>query len=302
MMTKLDDFLGPLHQGVWEVVVSKSEVTEPLDEGWKKSEINIPSPEMIASYRKGQYHTHETKEEYKTHMDRYDPEKSPGLHLIDDAPMVLMIWGTMSSLFLTAKDASKGNRMDRMAAMNMTWKVRMAMGAALLAVGAILILFPLEFAKFTFSILMPLAVVGFGAFMLYNGFRMDKGAELAKRDKIIGVIVIALGLAMFALWEFFVLLILLVLAVWFFASAFVSLRRSLKGKAATPEGFWIRLIMAILSLGLGILTLFAPKDMVSILIIVLGAIVILIGILFLIDGYGLRNALKLMEEKPTIYT
>jgi hypothetical protein len=42
--------------------------------------------------------------------------------------------------------------------------------------------------------------------------------------------------------------------------------------------------------------------MVSILIIVLGVIVILIGVLFLIDGYGLRNALKLMREEPTIYT
>ncbi len=301
-MTKLDDFLGPLHQGVWEVVVSKSDVTEPLDEGWKKSEINVPSPEMIASYRKGQYHTHETKEEYKTHMDRYDPEKSPGLHLIDDAPLVLMLWGTMSSLFLTAKDTSEGKRMDRLAAMKMTWKIRMCMGVALLAVGAILIFNPLEFAKFAFSILMPLAVVGFGAFTLYNGFHMDKGAELAKRDKIIGIIVIALGLAMFAIWEFFVLLILLVLAVWFFASAFVSLRRSLKGKAATPEGFWYRLIMAVLSLGLGILTLVAPESMVSILIIALGVLVIIIGCLFLLDGYGLRNALKLMEEKPTIYT
>jgi uncharacterized membrane protein HdeD (DUF308 family) len=301
-MTKLDDFLGPLHQGVWEVVVSKSDVTEPLDAGWKKSEINVPSPEMIASYRKGQYHVHETKEEYKTHMDRYDPEKSPGLHLVDDAPLVLMLWGTMSSLFLTTKDASEGKRMDRLAAMKMTWKVRMCMGVALLAVGAILILFPLHFAKFVFSILMPLAVVGFGAFMLYNGFRMDKGAELAKRDKMVGAIVIVLGLAMFALWEFFVLLILLVLAVWFFASAFVSLRRSLKGKAATPEGFWIRLIMAILSLGLGILTLVAPKSMVSILIIALGVVVILMGCLFLFDGYGLRNATKLMEDNPSLYS
>jgi len=92
-MTRLDDFLGPLHQGVWEVVVPKQEVTEPLDESWKKSEINVPSPEMVASYRKGQYHTHETKEEWKTHMDRYDPETSPGMHLVDDAPLVLMLWG-----------------------------------------------------------------------------------------------------------------------------------------------------------------------------------------------------------------
>lgn len=301
-MTRLDDFLDPLHQGVWEVVVSKTDVTEPLDEGWKKSEINIPSPEMVASYRKGQYHVHETKTEFKTHMDRYDPEKSPGLHLVDDAPLVLMIWGTVSSLFLTAKDARQGKRMDRLAAMRITWKVRVGLGAALLAVGAILILFPLEFAKFAFSILMPLAVVGFGAFTLFNGFRMEKGTELAKRDKMVGAIIIALGLAMFVIWEFFVLLVLLVLAVWFFASALFSLKRSIKGRAATPEGFWRRLAMGVLSLGLGILTLVAPKSLMNLLIIVLGVLVILIGLLFLFDGYGMRNALKLMEDEPTIYS
>jgi uncharacterized membrane protein HdeD (DUF308 family) len=300
-MPKLDDFLGPLHEGVWEVVVSKQDVTEPLDDGWKKSEINVPSPEMVASYRKGQYHTHETKEEWKTHMDRYDPETNPGMHLVDDAPLVLMLWGTINSLFLTGKDSTKGKRMDRLAAMDMTWKVRMGIGAAIVAIGLILILFPLKFAEFAFSILMPLAVMGFGALTLYNGYRMDQGGKLAKRDMALGLGIIAFGVALIFLWEYLVLLILFVLAMWFFASAFVSIKRSMKGKAAVPEGFWVRMAMAVFSLALGIMTLFVPKATVGILIILLGIVVILVGALFLLDGYGLRNAHKLMKEKPELY-
>jgi uncharacterized membrane protein HdeD (DUF308 family) len=116
-----------------------------------------------------------------------------------------------------------------------------------------------------------------------------------------GAGIIAFGVALVFLWEYFVLLILFVLALWFFASAFVSIRRSLKGKAAVPEGFWVRLAMAILSLVLGVMTLFVPKTTVSILIILLGIVVILVGALFLLDGYGLRNAHKLMKERPELY-
>ncbi len=43
-MSKLEDFLTPLHQGVWEVIVLKEDVTEPLGKGWVKSGFNLPSP------------------------------------------------------------------------------------------------------------------------------------------------------------------------------------------------------------------------------------------------------------------
>lgn len=85
-MAHLDEFLGALHQGVWEVVVPRSAVTEPLVPEWQQSAINVPSPGTIASFRKGQYHAHETEQDYRVHMDRYNPEKNPFMHLVDDAP------------------------------------------------------------------------------------------------------------------------------------------------------------------------------------------------------------------------
>jgi len=54
----LMDFLDTLHQGVREVVVPKESVTEPLVPPWKRSEINLPTSETIASCRNGQYHVH----------------------------------------------------------------------------------------------------------------------------------------------------------------------------------------------------------------------------------------------------
>jgi hypothetical protein len=52
IVTTLDEFPGPLNDGVWEVIVLKDPVTEPLDPGWVKSPINVPAPGTIARYRK----------------------------------------------------------------------------------------------------------------------------------------------------------------------------------------------------------------------------------------------------------
>ena len=83
---------------MWEVAIPKESVTVPLDAGWKKSALNVPSPGTIASYRKGQYHVHETKDEWKVHLDRYDPDEHPVMHLLDDAPLLLMIGDTFITL------------------------------------------------------------------------------------------------------------------------------------------------------------------------------------------------------------
>jgi hypothetical protein len=97
-MPALMDFLDAIHQGVWEVVVPKEEVTEPVEGLWKKSPVNVRTPETIASFRNGQYHAHETEQDYRVHVDRYDLEKNPVMHLVDDAPLALMIFETLETL------------------------------------------------------------------------------------------------------------------------------------------------------------------------------------------------------------
>ena len=105
-MTKIEDYLEPLHNGVWEVEIPKEDVTEPLSDDWKKSPINVPTPGTIASYRNGQYHVHETKTEWMVHLDRYDPKLHPVLHLMDDAPLFLMISETLVMLSSEARGKS----------------------------------------------------------------------------------------------------------------------------------------------------------------------------------------------------
>ena len=127
-MAKLDDFLAPLSQGVWEVVIPKDTVTEPLDTGWVKSGINVPSPGTIACYRKARFHVHETKTQWRVHLDRYDPKVHPFLHLVDDAPLVLMISDTFMTLVMNTRRTEIKNTAHLLKTQGFIWQEQVFSG------------------------------------------------------------------------------------------------------------------------------------------------------------------------------
>ncbi|MDD1706176.1 MAG: DUF308 domain-containing protein [Methanoregulaceae archaeon] len=298
-MAKLDDFLDPLHQGIWEVIVPRDDVTEPLGEEWKSSALNVPSPDTIASYRKGQYHAHETELDYRVHMDRYDPEKNPLMHLVDDAPLVLMLYDTMGTLVVRAKDAKSADYSIRLADQSLTWRMRIATGAGLVLAGAILLLFAIGYPGIFYAILVPLFLCAFGVILIIAGFRQRARKEYSRKDLVLGIVVICAGLLMFVFWPLFVVLLLAVLALWFLSTAYVSLRRVMREKTAIPQGVWITIGMGIGSLVLGILAFVNPLNLLELLIFLLAVLTLLGAVLSLIDGFGLRNAAKLMEAEYT---
>ena len=295
-MAHLDEFLGALHQGVWEVVVPRSAVTEPLGPEWQRSAINVPSPGTIASFRKGQYHVHETEQDYRVHMDRYDPEKNPFMHLVDDAPLVLMLYDTMDTLVISARDRKSVDYRERIADQNLTWKMRMLTGAGLLLVAVLLILFAIDYTVAFFSMLLPSLVCGFGILLLAAGYRLHARREHARKDLVLGTLIILIGLLMFPLWPLFVVLLLVVFTLWFSASAWVSLRRAIREKSAVPQGIWLTMGMGAGSLALAILAFLYPWELLKVLISLLAIVTFLGAVLALLDGYGMRNAASLMEE------
>ena len=61
--------------GVFQVVMPKVLVTEPLEPGWKQSAINVPSPDTIAKH--GRAGTTLTRpSQMRVHMDRYDRRRT----------------------------------------------------------------------------------------------------------------------------------------------------------------------------------------------------------------------------------
>ena len=211
-MTGLDDFLEPLNQGIWEVVIPKDTVTEPLDTGWRKSAINVPSPGTIASYRKGRFHVHETKTEWRVHLDRYDPRKNPLMHLVDDAPLLLMISDTFMTLVMDTRRTEIKKTADILRTQRFIWQEQVVFGLVLCLVGLFIINNPLNFFRSLFEQIIPFAIICLAVILLVRPFRTRLPEKYQAVDLSRGVGIFCAGIFAWylplALWVISILVIL----------------------------------------------------------------------------------------------
>ncbi|WFN37589.1 hypothetical protein L1994_04150 [Methanomicrobium antiquum] len=293
-MSKLEDFLEPLNQGVWEVSVSKDSVTEPLGTDWKKSAINVPSPGTVASFRKGQYHVHETRTEWKVHLDRYDPKKHPVMHLLDDAPLLLMVGDTFVTLISDIRSNKTTDTKEILKQQNKSWHLQVIAGIFLALIGFNISSDPMTaFLGITY-VIIPLSVTVFGLIVTANGLLSMKKKSFLKGDIPGGLLITGSGIIIFHFpADFWVTTFTVILSLWMFSSAILLLGRARKGRSAIPEGFVSRVLIGILSVILVLMALFAPDSLVTILSMILGFIIILIGILIMVNGLRLRNIMKI---------
>jgi uncharacterized membrane protein HdeD (DUF308 family) len=291
-LTKLDDFLAPLHQGVWEVIVPKEEVSEPLGDKWIMSRVNLPSPETIASYRKGRYHCHETKSDWRVHLDLYDPSRNPIMHLVDDAPLILLMAGTLESLWVDAKNTRKMDLKELLEEHKTAWQLLFLIGTFFLIIGTLLIINTHIITAFFIVVGLPAAIIGFAIFMIYLGGRTKPFNAIGKRNIVIGVSFIIIGLMALKFPVFLIFLLVMFVAVWPISSAFVSLKRTAKGKLATPDGFKKRLAIGIVSVVMVILFILWPLQTTMLIIDAVSVIIVFMGILYLLRAFGARSALK----------
>ena len=298
-MPALMDFLDPLHQGVWEVIVPREEVTEPLEPPWKRSAINVPSPETVASYRNGQYHAHETGEDYRVHLDRYDPEKNPVLHLVNDAPLALMIFETLETLAVSAKDARREDPVARIADLRLSGGMRMALGGLVAAIGAALLLLALGSVELFFELVVPALVALAGVLLLAHGVLLRARGIQGWKDVVRGLAMLAGGVLLFLFWTLYLVLLLVLLAVWFLSSAAVTLARVVRTRGKVPQGFAFTVVLGAASLLFGYWAFVDPERLVRVLVLLLGAITLLAGAFLLVDGYGMRNAAGLIGSRSS---
>ena len=288
-MSKLDEFLAPLHHGVWEVTVPKESVTEPLDPEWQKSTLNIPSPGTITSYRKGQYHVHETATEWRVHLDNHDPKYHPYLHLVDDAPLLLMIGDTFITLIAGSRKKT-GDEKTILEGQTRAWQDQVLMGLFIILIGLFVITNPLLTFQGITQLFVPLVIIGLGLFTIWKGvslrpFRILPGDLLYRGMGIMLAGIIAFYLPL-VVW---VIGLLGILALWMLASAIRLLGRARKGRAAIPEGFISRIVIAILSIVLVVLIIVNPKGILQLLMVIMGFVAFFLGVMLFVNGIRLRK-------------
>ncbi|MDD1719630.1 MAG: hypothetical protein LUQ25_06195 [Methanoregulaceae archaeon] len=294
-MATLDSFLEPLHHGVWEVTVPKSSVTESLGPGWKRSSINVPSPGTVASYRRGQYHAHETADEWRVHLDRYDPEVHPLMHLADDAPLLLMIADTFGTLLKSGRDKRGRDTRLLLEEQRTTWQRLVLAGLSAIAAGLIILLDTLSSFEVLLGLVIPLVLLFLGIVTLWRAVRP---AFLGWGSLVPGFVTLLAGAIVSLIpVELFAGVILVVLGAWAFASASLSFWHLAGGRTAVPEGFGLRLFLGLFSVALAVLIFIEPVGVVDLLMTLVGALGVLAGIVMVVDGNQLRRRMVSGQEK-----
>lgn len=271
------------------MIVPKDSVTEPLDPGWVKSQINIPSPGTLASYRKGTYHAHEQQAEWHVHLDNYDPKVHPVLHLIDDAPLLLMIGDTVVTLIAGTRKKT-GKEEEILKDQERSWKEQVLVGVLLMLGGIFIFANPSITFRATVHLMVPLLIIGLGIITAWQGMSFHPAKVLHGGLVYRGIAIVIAGIISFSLpLPLWIGVVLGILTLWMFASAIILLARARKGRAAIPEGFCSRLVVAFLSLVLVVLILQDPWGLLQLIVMTVGVIATLLGLMLLVNGVRLRN-------------
>jgi uncharacterized membrane protein HdeD (DUF308 family) len=291
-VSSLEEFLGPLHHGVWEVIVPRESVTDPLEPGWERSRINVPSPGTIASYRKGQYHAHETRTEWRVHLDNHDPKRHPVLHLIDDAPLLLMIGDTFVALVAGTRKKT-GDEDEILEGQTKAWQDQVLVGLFIILVGVFVIINPWLTFQGIFRLFVPLVIIGLGVFTIGKGVMLHP-FRILQRDLLYrGMGIMLAGFIAFYLpMVVWVTSILGILALWMLASAVMLLGRARRGRSAIPEGFVSRIVIAVLSLALVALIVIYPIGVVALLMVIMGIVALVLGVMLLVNGIRLKRRME----------
>lgn len=292
-MTSIEDFLQPLHEGIWEVTIPKDQVTQPLGSNWVTSPINVPTPGTIASYRNGQYHLHETSTEFRVHLDRYDPVHHPILHLVDDAPLLLMISETFITLISFTRRSAITTVVDQLQQQTTTFRNHLILGIIIIILGICFLILPdLTFYGIT-TMIIPAIVFLAGVITFLNGVTFRPPGVTSRNEIIRGTWIIGVSVILTAIpAEFWSACILIIISVWMFASAIILLKRIIHGRRAVPEGFISRLLIGVGSLILGVFSLFAPAAVFYLFLDILGIMTMILGGAITLIGIKLRDLMR----------
>jgi uncharacterized membrane protein HdeD (DUF308 family) len=247
----LDDLVAGLWKGEKKIEVPKSKITEPL-QGWKSSKYALPEPGSKGSMRKGRLHAHDHGDSYEVHLDHYDPDTNPVLHLVVDAPVLIFLTHFLQAAAKGAGEQLRAAAEEGLVAKYRTrraWATRLALGLALAALAGLMFIDP-EVSLYTAEALLTLAILGFGALMIYSSFK-ERGRAPSKMHALAGCILLLLGIVSAMRPDIVFALFLIFLAVWMLITAYYIFKDRRRGEGLEGTG---SLVLGFASLSLGVMT------------------------------------------------
>jgi uncharacterized membrane protein HdeD (DUF308 family) len=203
-----------------------------------------------------------------------------------------MIGDTFVTLIAGARKKT-GDEGEILEGQKRAWQDQMLVGFFIILLGLFVITNPLLTFQGIIRLFIPLVIIGLGLFTIQKGMSARPLRFHAEDLVTRGLVIVIIGFIAFyvpiALWVAF---LLGVLAMWMLTSAIMLLGRARKGRAAIPEGFSSRVVIALISLGLVGLIIIDPIGVVSLLMVILGLVALVLGIMLFVNGIRLRSRMK----------
>jgi|GEM_PF-2749390 len=83
-----------------KIRVPKDMIPHPLRAGYRTTPFAGRQPSYAKPFGRGRFHVEEVDGQYCIHYDRYDPERYPLAHLLNDAPRWFFILSVFGFVFL----------------------------------------------------------------------------------------------------------------------------------------------------------------------------------------------------------
>jgi drug/metabolite transporter (DMT)-like permease len=229
--------------------------------------------------------------EWRVHLDRYDPASHPLMHIADDAPLLLMIGSTFVTLLMDTR--SPKNTVEILKEQTIAWQSLILAGFAMGLIGTFILLHPFTFFTGILSIVVPLSVTFLGAVIVWRGIRIRPSGENSGGRMILGLGIMLLGAILFFLpVRIMAGFLCVVLAIWTFSSALLSMKRLRKGRTGVPSGFYLQVVLTLLSLVLAVLLFLAPHAALAILIGLVALLILLLGVMLVVQGASLMRRMR----------
>lgn len=150
--------------------------------------------------------------------------------------------------------------------------------AALCVLGSLLIALP-DFSAALLGIICGIILTLFGAVKLVGYFSKDLYRLAFQYDLTFGIVLIAIGIVVLTRPESVLNFICIALGLTILADGVSKIRISIESKSFGIREWWLILISAILTGGMGLVLMFRPAQSVRVMMIILGVTLLLEGIL-----------------------
>ena len=155
----------------------------------------------------------------------------------------------------------------------------------------LLIVNPAGVMNIIISIIGASMILG-GLWYVISYFRESKELQYFRLDLFVGIILIVSGILMIKNASALIVFISMVVAVWIILRGILDLQVSLNLKSVQSRGWWIALIMALITIALGIVVFVNPFATAELTVISTGIIMLVSSIFDLGQSIGILVALK----------